>query len=100
MDYYKSIEELHQYIRVFIESQEPTYKVLSIKANLETRYQATLESQGEFLPRQNFILTEIQAEFRVASASIGGKFIDYVLYMLSDGSLRIADKIPSIYKRV
>ena len=91
MNYFEQIEAMHQAVREYVEAQEPDYKVAEIEADFTTSYKPTLASKGEFLPRQDFVLTEIKAQFRVNAYYIN-KVLEYKLYVMPDGKLYLANQ--------
>ncbi len=91
MNYYEQIEAMHQAVREYVEELEPDYKVAEIEASFTTSYKPTLASQGEVLPRREFVLTEIQARFHVNAYYIN-KVLEYKIWVMHDGKLHIANK--------
>lgn len=95
MDYFEQIEAMHQQVREYVEKMEPDFKVTVIDGYLTTNYAPTLASQGEFLPLQDFILTEVKARFRVHASYIN-KRLSCDVYMMDNGNLHTGDRLVSI----
>ena len=94
MNYFEQIEAMHQQVREYVERKEPDYKVTEIDAYFTTSYMSTLASQGEVLPRQEFILVEIKARFRVNARYIN-KRLTCDVWVLDNGTLHIGDQLVS-----
>jgi len=92
MNYFEQIEAMHQQVREFVEHAEPDYKVAEIEACFTTSYKPTLASKGEVLPRRDFILTEVNAHFRVNAHYIN-RILECKVYVMPDGKLYLADQV-------
>jgi NH3-dependent NAD+ synthetase len=104
LNYFEQIEAMHQQVREYVEKMEPKYKVAEIEATFTTSYKAkrispeeALASLGKALPRQDFILTEIKARFRVNAYYID-KLLDCEILVMSDGNLYLADQKIHIWR--
>ena len=96
---FEQIEAIHQQVREYVEQAMPGYKVAEIEADFTTTYKPTLASQGEFLPRQDFILAEINAQFRVNAYFIND-ILECKVYIMYDGKFYLDDRaIHRTYRR-
>ena len=95
MNYFEQIEAMHQQVREYVEQKEPDYKVVEIDAYFTTSYMSTFASQGEVLPRQDFILAEIKARFRVNARYIN-KRLTCEVSVMNDGKLYLSDQVIHI----
>ncbi len=95
MNYFEQIEAMHQQVREYVEAQEPYHKVTSIDGYATSTYMPTLASQGEVLPRQDFILAEVTMRFRVHARYIN-KRLTCEVYVMNDGKLYLADQVIHI----
>ena len=94
MNYFEQIETMHQAVREYVEQQEPTYKVTTIDGYATSEYRPTLASQGEVLPRQDFILAEVTIRFRVNASYITQRLTCEV-FVTSEGKLHMGDRLVS-----
>src|SRR5260370_31048748 len=92
MNYFEQIEAMHQQVREYVEQQEPDYKVVSVDGYATSTYMSTLASQGEVLPRQDFILAEVTMRFRVHARYIS---LTCDVWVLPNGKLHMGDRMVS-----
>lgn len=97
MNYFEQIEAMHQQVREFVEQQEPDYKVAEIEAEITTSYKPKpVVIEERVWPRQEFILAEITAHFRV-NAHYLNRILDCKVYVLPDGKLYLTDQVIQRY---
>jgi hypothetical protein len=89
---FEQIEAMHQQVREFVEHAEPDYKVAEIKADFTTSYKPKpIVIEEGVWPHQDFILTEITAQFRVNAYS-GNDVLECKVYVFPDGKFYLADQ--------